>query len=52
MEIIREGRGKHFDPDVLDAFVAIQEACRAIAERYADSAAAVQAKAGLRCGSR
>jgi len=51
MEIIREGRGKHFDPDVLDAFVAIQEACRAIAERYADSAAAVQAKAGLRGGS-
>jgi putative two-component system response regulator len=46
VEIIREGRGKHFDPDVVDAFLAIHEACRAIAERYADSEAAVHAKAG------
>jgi putative two-component system response regulator len=46
VEIIREGRGKHFDPDVVDAFLAIHEACRAIAERYADSEVAVHAKAG------
>jgi putative two-component system response regulator len=46
VEIIREGRGKHFDPQVVDSFLAIEEACRAIAERYADSEAAVQAKAG------
>jgi putative two-component system response regulator len=46
VEIIREGRGKHFDPEVVDAFLAIHEACRAIAERYADSEAAVHAKAG------
>ena len=46
VQIIREGRGTHFDPDVVDAFVTIQELCRAIAERFADSEAAVQAKAG------
>jgi putative two-component system response regulator len=44
--IIREGRGKHFDPEVVDAFLAIQDACHAIAMRYADSEAAVHAKAG------
>ncbi len=46
VEIIREGRGKHFDPDVVDAFLAIHEACHAIAMRYADSEADVHAKAG------
>jgi putative two-component system response regulator len=46
LEIIREGSGKHFDPEVVDAFLAIHEACHAIAARYADSAAAVHAKAG------
>ena len=51
LAIIREGRGKHFDPDVVDAFLAIHEACRAVAERYADSEAAVLAKAGPRGGS-
>ena len=35
--IIREGRGKHFDPEMVDAFLAIAEAFRAIAARYADS---------------
>jgi putative two-component system response regulator len=52
MAIIREGRGKHFDPDVVDAFLAIHEACRAIAERYADSEAAVHAKAGAEAAAR
>jgi cyclic di-GMP phosphodiesterase len=47
VEIIREGRGKHFDPDVVDGFLAIQEACRAIAARYADREAEVQSEAGL-----
>ncbi len=46
VQIIREGRGTHFDPDVVDAFLAIEAACRTIAERYADSAADLQAKAG------
>ena len=35
--IIAEGRGTHFDPDVADAFLAIQDEFRAIAARYADS---------------
>ncbi|WP_305722160.1 HD-GYP domain-containing protein [Bradyrhizobium sp.] len=34
--IIMEGRGKHFDPDVVDAFAAITEEFRGIAGRYAD----------------
>jgi putative two-component system response regulator len=37
VEIIKEGRGKHFDPDMVDAFLAIAEEFRAIAERYADT---------------
>lgn len=37
--IIREGRGAHFDPDIVDAFDRQEEDFRAIAERYADSEA-------------
>jgi putative two-component system response regulator len=37
MAIIEEGRARHFDPDVVDAFVAIQQACQRIAERYANT---------------
>jgi len=47
VEIIREGRGKHFDPEVVDGFLAIQEACRAIAARYADREAEAQSEADL-----
>ncbi len=35
--ILTEGRGRHFDPDVVDAFIAIQDDCREIAERYANA---------------
>lgn len=35
--IIAEGRGSHFDPDVADAFLAIQDEFRDIAARYVDS---------------
>jgi len=35
--IIVAGRGKHFDPDVVDAFLAIQDEFKAIAARFADS---------------
>lgn len=35
--IIKEGRGTHFDPDIADAFVALQEKFREIAARFADS---------------
>ena len=45
--IIREGRGTHFDPDMVDAFLAIEEEFHAIAERYADSEEDVKAKAKL-----
>jgi putative two-component system response regulator len=36
-EIIAAGRGKHFDPDVVDAFLAHFEEFVAIAERYLDA---------------
>lgn len=34
--IILAGRGKHFDPDVVDAFFAIQQEFLEIAQRYSD----------------
>jgi len=34
--IILDGRGRHFDPDVVDAFAAISKQFRDIAARYAD----------------
>jgi putative two-component system response regulator len=43
-QIIVEGRGSHFDPDVVDAFVDIAEEFRSIAQRYPDSADDVQRK--------
>ena len=36
-KIIVEGKGKHFDPDMVDAFIDIQDEFRAIAKRYADT---------------
>jgi len=43
--IITEGRGKHFDPIMVDAFLVIQDDFHAIAERYTDSEEDVKAKA-------
>jgi putative two-component system response regulator len=43
--IIREGRDKHFDPHVVDAFLQIEQECHQIAERFADSEEDVRAKA-------
>ncbi|PTQ74295.1 two-component system response regulator [Pseudomonas sp. GV071] len=37
VEIIRQGRGSHFDPDICDAFLSSTEQFRAIAERFSDS---------------
>jgi putative two-component system response regulator len=37
VEIIRQGRGTHFDPDICDAFLANNEQFHAIAERFVDS---------------
>ncbi len=36
VQIIQEGRGTHFDPDVVDAFVALEETFRNIALTFAD----------------
>jgi putative two-component system response regulator len=35
--IIIEGRGTHFDPDVVDAFIGLQNQFQVIAKRFADS---------------
>lgn len=37
VEIMAEGRAKHFDPDMLDAFLELQEEFRTIAARFHDS---------------
>jgi putative two-component system response regulator len=37
VHIIEEGRGSHFDPDIVDAFLTIQDEIKSIAARYADS---------------
>ena len=37
VEMIKEGRGKHFDPVMVDAFLEIAEEFKAIAERFVDS---------------
>jgi putative two-component system response regulator len=35
--IIAEGKGSHFDPDIVEAFLALTEEFQAVARRYADS---------------
>ena len=45
VQIIVDGRGTHFDPDVIDAFVAIDSEFREIADRFADSDEDLQQKA-------
>ncbi|MCI4624441.1 MAG: CHASE2 domain-containing protein [Candidatus Magnetoovum sp. WYHC-5] len=37
VSIIREGRGRHFDPEVVDAFLEIEERFRLIAIEFTDS---------------
>ena len=37
-QIITEGRGSHFDPDIVDAFLARFDEFRTIADHYADQA--------------
>jgi putative two-component system response regulator len=37
VRIIIEAKGSQFDPNVVDAFLAVREDFRQIAERYADS---------------
>jgi putative two-component system response regulator len=42
--IITEGRGSHFDPAVVDAFLVVHEDFRAAADRYADTEADMHQK--------
>lgn len=44
VQIMVEGRGSHFDPDMLDAFLDIQEEFRGIAQRFIDSDADLNKK--------
>ena len=43
VQIILTAKGTHFDPDVVDAFVAVRDQFREIAARYADDDAALEA---------
>jgi putative two-component system response regulator len=45
VEIMAEGRGTHFDPDVLDAFLELQSAFQMIAKAYSDSDQDIDKKA-------
>jgi len=42
--IIQEGRGSHFDPDIVDAFLEIQTDFETVASRYTDSDAEMDKK--------
>jgi len=44
VQIIAEGKSTHFDPDIVDAFLEIQEEFRLIATTYADSDADIDKK--------
>ena len=44
MHVIFQERGQHFDPDLVDAFVEIQDDILAIAERFPDSADGMEKK--------
>jgi putative two-component system response regulator len=44
VSIILEGRGQHFDPDMVDAFMELQDEFNAIAQRYADTDHDMEAK--------
>ncbi len=43
-QIVFQGRGSHFDPDMVDAFIGIQHEFDAIAQRYKDSDTNLQKK--------
>lgn len=42
VDIIRDGRGNHFDPDIVDAFLEITDEFQAIATQFADSSEILQ----------
>ncbi len=45
VQIISEGRGKHFDPDMVDAFLQVAEDFRSIAATFADTKGDAQLEA-------
>lgn len=45
VDIIVEGRGQHFDPAVVDAFLALGDEFQAVAARFADSVEELEKKA-------
>ncbi|MBY0453261.1 MAG: two-component system response regulator [Burkholderiaceae bacterium] len=45
VEIMTQGRGNHFDPDITDAFLALADQFQAIAQHYADDDEALRHKA-------
>ena len=44
VQIVFQGRGTHFDPDMVDAFIGIQDEFEAIAQRFANSDSNLQKK--------
>ncbi|MDO9055794.1 MAG: two-component system response regulator [Sulfuricurvum sp.] len=44
IKIIIEGRGKHFDPEIVDAFLTLQDEFQAIAARFMDNESDIRAK--------
>ena len=44
VQIVFQGRGSHFDPDMVDAFIGIQDEFEAIAQRFANSDSNLQKK--------
>ena len=50
IRIIEEGRGSHFDPDIVDAFLVLRDEFAAIAQRYADHEDDLRAKQAQRYG--
>ncbi|MBF0368761.1 MAG: two-component system response regulator [Magnetococcales bacterium] len=45
--IIEEGKGSHFDPDMVDAFLEVSQEFFAVAEEFGDSEEDLKAKAGI-----
>lgn len=45
VQMILDGRGQHFDPDIVDAFMALQDEFFAISQRYQDSDEEIAEKA-------
>ena len=49
-EIIKEGRGSHFDPDAVDAFFSVEEEILRIRQRYQDGSVLPGASYGVESG--